>query len=123
MTTTQTATAGREFAATILRNFHIGPRTRRYRDGMDLHAEIAETIEHAVYLPGYHSEATTAAYSPAFAAVAGYRKHVQGYRVRPETCAKVAAMTPRQFVLMLAAMVDAGVSNQGEAETYFQGMA
>ncbi len=120
--TTKTSTAGTEFAATILRNFSIGTRTRRYRNGIDLHADIAESITFAAHLPGYHSENTERAYRAAFAAVCGYQKHVLGYRARPETCRKVAEMSPRRFVLMLADMVDAGVACQGDAERYFAGM-
>lgn len=119
MTTTQT-TAGTEFAATAARYFRFSAQTRRFRKGTDLHAEIAEAVHMAATLPGYFSENTQQALRAAFAAVCGYEKHILGYRARPETCAKVAAMSPRQFCQMLADMVDNGVSNQGEAERYFQ---
>jgi hypothetical protein len=122
MTTTQTLTAGTEFAKTAARYFHIGAQTRRYRKGTDLHAEIAEAVHMAATLPGYYSEATQEALRVAFSAVCGYEKHILGYRARPETCRKVAEMSPRQFLALLADMVDAGVSNQGDAERYFQGL-
>lgn len=120
--TTTTQTAGTEFAQTILRNFHIGPRTRRYRDGFDLHAEIIESITHAMHLPGYHSETTERAYRLATGAVMSYQKHVLGYRIDGNLNARIQQMSPRQFVLFLAAMIDAGVENVGQGETYLNGL-
>lgn len=113
-------TAGQEFAATARRYFKIGPTTRRYRGRQDLHAEVAEAVSNAATLPGYFTEATQAALAPAYAAVGGYQKHILGYRSSPATCLAVTSMTPYRFVAMLAAMVDAGVSNMGEAERFFQ---
>ena len=119
MTTTKTLTAGTEFAALMLSNHRIGPRTRRFRDGANMVTEIVESVQHAVYLPGYYSEAKTRAFSAAITAVNGYEKHILGYRARPETIAKIQAMSPRQFVLMIADMIDAGVAHMGDAERYF----
>jgi hypothetical protein len=115
-----TTTAGTEFATTTARYFHIGPQTRRYRKGADLHADVTEAVHMAATFPGYYSESTQQALRAAFAAVCGYEKHILGYRARPATCARVAAMTPRQFIAMLADMIDKGISNNGQAETYFQ---
>jgi hypothetical protein len=119
MTTTQTLTTGREFATTMLRNFGIGARTRRTRDGMNMVTEIIEAVERATYLEGYYGEEKIRIFRAAFAPVGGYQKHILGYRARPETCAKIQAMSPYQFVMLLADMIDAGVTNMGEAETYF----
>jgi hypothetical protein len=115
-------TTGTEFTTTAARYFHIGPQTRRHRKGTDLHAEIAEAVRMAAQFPGYYGESTQQALRGAYAAVCGYEKHILGYRARPATCAKVAAMTPRQFIAMLADMVDQGISNNGQAETYFQNL-
>jgi hypothetical protein len=123
MTTTQTTATGTEFAATIARYFSMNGRSRRFRAGRDMHAEIAEAVHMAAEVRGYYTEATQEALRVAYAAVCGYEKHILGYRARPETCAKVAAMSPLQFAKMLGQMVDAGVSNQGEAERFFQAMA
>jgi hypothetical protein len=124
MTATKTTTtASREFAATATRYFSMNSRTRRYRKGADLHAEIAEAVFLAATMPGYYTEATQRALATAYAAVTGYQKHILGYRARPETCRKVAEMSPAQFVGMLADMIDSGVSNMGDAERYFQAMA
>jgi hypothetical protein len=84
--------------------------------------EIIESVERAAYLPGYYSDEKARIFRAAKTAVDGYRKHIEGYRARPETCGRIAAMSPRQFVLLLADMVDAGVSNMGEAEQYFAEM-
>lgn len=115
-------TAGTEFAQTVLRNFHIGPRTRRYRDGVDLHAEVIESITHAMYLPGYHSENTERAYRLATGAVMSYQKHVLGYRIDGGLNARIQQMSPRQFVLFLADMIDAGVETVGDGERYLNGL-
>lgn len=119
MTTTETlTTAGREFAATMLRNHGIGPRTRRTRDGLNMVTEIVESVERAA-LPGYYSDDKARIFRAAKAAVDGYRKHIEGYRARPETVAKIQAMSPRQFVMLLADMIDAQVAHMGDAERYF----
>src|SRR4051794_13649216 len=101
MTTTKNTTAGTEFAAAMLRNHGIGPRTRRTRDGLNMVTEIIESVERAASLPGYYSDEKARIFRAAKTAVDGYQKHIAGYRARPETCAKVQAMSPRQFVLLL----------------------
>jgi hypothetical protein len=121
MTTTAQIT-GANFASTAARYFRIGAQSRRYRKGVDLHAEITEAVRMAALFPGYYNEDTQQALRVAFAAVCGYEKHILGYRARPATCAKVAAMSPRQFLAMLADMIDQGISNNGQAETYFQNL-
>lgn len=121
MTPTQT-TAGTEFAATMLKNHGIGPRTRRIRDGLNMVTEIVESVERAAYLEGYYGEEKARIFRAAFAPVCGYQKHILGYRAAPHVIAKIQAMSPRQFVMMLADMIDAGVGHMGDAERYFQGL-
>jgi hypothetical protein len=118
----ETTTAAAEFTATVARYFHINGRTRRFRKGVDLHAEIAQAVELAATLPGYYSESTEAALRGAFAAVCGYQKHILGYRVAGETIAKVQGMTPYRFAQMLSDMIDQGVTNAYEAEQFFKAM-
>lgn len=115
-------TAGEVFAAEISRYFRLSSRSRRYRKGEDLHARIVEAVELAAQYPGYYGPATEAALRPAWAPVAGYRKHIQGYRARPLVIAAVAAMSPQQFARHLGAMIDAGVEHVGGAETFYQSM-
>lgn len=120
--TTETQTAGTEFAEAIRSYFRIGTRTRRYRDGRDMHAEIVEAIEYA-QLPGYYSEGTERALRLAGGALRSYQKHVQGYRLDGDLIARINRMSSYQFTGLLADMIDAGVTNVGEGERYFQGMA
>lgn len=121
-TTTKNITAGTEFAVMMLKNHGISPRTRHVRDGLNMVTEIIESIERAAYLPGYYSDEKARVFRTAKTAADGYRKHIEGYRARPETCAKVRAMSPRQFVMMLADMIDASVGHMGDAERYFAAM-
>lgn len=122
MTATKNTTAGTEFAATMLRNHGIGPRTRRTRDGMNMVTEIVESVERAAYLEGYYSDEKARIFRAAIASVSGYQKHILGYRARPETIAKIQATSPRQFVMLLADMIDAGVAHMGDAERYFNAL-
>jgi hypothetical protein len=117
------ATAGQALTATLRRYFSVGTRTRRYRKGADLHAEMTEAIMFAAQLPGYHTEQTQAALAAGFGAALAYDKHVRGYRVRGELSAKINAMTPWQFAALLGEMADAKVTNTGEGERFFAGMA
>lgn len=116
---TQTAT---DFTATVTRYFRVGPRTRRYRNGLDLHAEIVEAVRMAATLPGYYTEGTEQGLRQAFAAVCGYEKHIAGHRIDGRIIAKVNALSPYRFAQMLAAMVDDGVSSAYEAERFFKAL-
>jgi hypothetical protein len=116
------------FTAAVLRYFHIGPRTARYRRAkghrnvQDLHAEIVEAVTYAVTAPGYFTENTQAALRIGWAAVNAYEKHIGGYRATPEVVSKINQMSAFQFVKLLGQMIDAGVSNNGEGERFFQTM-
>jgi hypothetical protein len=118
----ETMTAAVEFRTTVARYFHINSRTRHYRKGLDVKAEIVEAVQLAATVPGYYSEATQQGLRVAFAAICGYRKHILGCRISGVTISKINDMTPWQFTLMLADMIDKGVSNAFEAELYFQAM-
>ena len=120
MTTTQLTETVTE---TVTRYFHIGPRTRRFRNGADMHAEIVEAVLTAAQYPGAYAERTEAGLRQAFAAACGYQKHIKGYRVDGTVIAKVNAMTAYQFAKMLDAMIAAGVSNTFEAEAFFKALA
>lgn len=119
---TTTKTSGAEFAAAMLRNHGIGTRTRRTRDGLNMVNEIIESVERAAYLPGYYSDEKASIFRAAKTAIDGYRKHILGYRIDGQVIAKIQGMSPRQFVMMLADMIDANVSHMGDAEAYFNRM-
>jgi hypothetical protein len=118
----ETTTAAAEFTATVARYFHINSRTRRFRKGLDIKAEIVESVQLAATVQGYYAEGTQAALRLAFAPVCGYRKHIIGCRINGVTVSKIRDMTPWEFTQMLADMIDKGVSNAFEAELYFQAM-
>jgi hypothetical protein len=121
-------TAGQDLAAELRRYFTVGTRTRRYRKDpygcrQDLHAEMVKAVTYAATLPGYYTERTqrplAAGYGPALA----YGKHIAGYRAPGVIVAEVNSMTAWRFAGLLGAMVDAGVTNTGEGERFFAGMA
>jgi hypothetical protein len=123
MSNATTRTAGQDFAAAARRYFSVGPRTRRYRAGLDMHAEVIEAARFAATMPGYFGERTETALRVAYGAALGYQKHIAGYRASVTVVATINAMTPWQFIGLLAEMVDAGVSNTGEGEEFFRSMA
>lgn len=121
MTTTQ-STAGQALTATLRRYFSLGTRTRRYRKGTDLHAEMIEAIELAAQYPGYYVERTQDALSAGFGTALAYGKHVCGYRISGTLAQRINDMSPWQFAGLLGQMVDAGVETTGAGERFFSEM-
>lgn len=115
-------TKGQELTATLRKSFRINTRSRIRRDGMDLRAEMLDAIRNAVYYPGYYGEEKTATYREAIGAVQSYDKHVDGYRIDGMLRFQITSMSPWQFAGFLGEMVDAGVTNVGEGERFFQKM-
>jgi hypothetical protein len=118
---TKTATAGQTFTASMVKNFGIGTRTRL---SADLREDILKAVHDAAVMPGYYSETRTAAFRPAFSAINGYTKHIDGGRVDAIVCWYVReGLSAYRFVKMLARMVDANVTNMLEAEDFFKNLA
>jgi hypothetical protein len=118
MTITATKTAGQTFTASMVKNFGIGTRTRL---NGDLREDILKAVHDAAVMPGYYSEQRTAAFTPAFAAVNGYVKHIDGGRVDAIVCWYVReGLSAYQFTKLLGRMVDANVTNMLEAEDFFK---
>jgi hypothetical protein len=113
-------TKGQQFAKDMRKNLGIGSRTRRTRNGIDLHADILECIRTATYNNGWYSEQRTDLFRAAFGAQMAYEKHIAGYRVDPSVQRYVSELSPYQFCNLLGRMVDAGISNVGEGELFFQ---
>lgn len=121
---TATKTTGQELTATLRRSFHVGPRTSDYRDQhSSLKGQMLESIENAIGYPGYYGPERTALSQAASGTVRSYRKHVDGYRI--DCCLRfhITSMSPYRFAAFLGEMVDAGITNVGEGETYFENMA
>lgn len=121
-----TKTAGQQLADTLRAMFRVGPRTRRYRGRdarrLDLHAEMVIAIETAVTLPGCYTAATDAALHAGWGTACSYRKHVGGYRIDGVLARHINELSPWQFAAMLGRMVDAGVTNTGEGEMFFDAL-
>ena len=115
--------AGTEFASMARKHFHLSPRTRQYREGLNMKREILEAIANATQYPGYYSEAKTETFRAAWPAYLSYTKHVDGYRIAGEKAYAIEKMTPWQFAGFLGQMIDAGVSNTFEGEVFFQKMS
>jgi hypothetical protein len=112
-------TKGQQFAKDMRKNLGIGSRTRRFRNGIDLHADILECIQHAVFNAGWYSEARQELFRSAFGAWQSYDKHIAGYRADGNVVAHINALSPYQFCSLLGRMVDAEITNVAEGERFF----
>jgi hypothetical protein len=125
-TSTATQTAGQALAAELRKSFRIGTRTHRYGKifgaRTDLHAAMIEAIETSARYPGYYSAERSAVFAAANAVAASYRKHVDGYRIDGHLAFVINGLSAYQFAALLGRMVDAGVSNVGEGEIFFDAM-
>lgn len=122
MTKTQD-TAGRNLTSALRRYFSVGPRTRRYRKGTDLHAEMIEAICLAAQYAGYYAEGTQDALHAGFGTALAYDKHVRGYRISGTLAHEINSMSPWRFAGLLGQMVDAGVETTGAGERFFSDMS
>lgn len=116
-------TKGQQFAKDMRKNLGIGTRTRRFRKGLDLHADILECIQHATFEAGWYSEARQELFRAAFGAWQSYNKHIVGYRASANVVSHINTLPPYQFCALLGQMVDAEISNVGEGERFFADMA
>lgn len=121
MTTQQTA--GQVLTAEIRRYFRINSRTRTTRNGQNLRAEIIDMLQLANTLPGYYSEATHVALNGTYGIYLSWMKHIDGYRIDGMLRYRLTSMTPWEFSALLGQMLDAGVTNVGEGETFFANMS
>lgn len=119
---TTTKTAGQTLTATIRRVKGIGTSSRWGRTnplgGRLTHADVMATLIENGQYRGIYSEATTAALAPGFAIACGWDKHVEGYRINGEVIAALRALSPWQLCAFLGRLVDAGITNVGEMETW-----
>lgn len=119
-------TNGQQLAATLRRIHHIGTRTRQTRKDplgtkakQNVIADAMASIDQAALHPGCYTKPTEDALKTGWAAVSGWYKHVEGYRLNGAQTAYLKSLTPWQFTALLGEMVDAGISNVGEAERWF----
>jgi hypothetical protein len=119
----ESQTAGQELTAALRRYFSVGPRTRRYRKGADLHRDMIEAICLASQYPGYFVQRTQDALHAGFGAAFSYDKHVRGYRISGSLHRQISEMSPWHFTALLGRMVDAGVQTTGDGERFFAAMS
>jgi hypothetical protein len=126
MTNTE-RTAGQAFTAEIRHMFSIGPRTRWYRTNRYSEAltqdAIVERVSTSVAYRGYDDERRTAIFVKAYAALCGYDKHVNGYRIDPTLRMRITTRTPWEWTAYLGQMVDSGATCNGEFEQWFRDQA
>jgi hypothetical protein len=113
-------TKGQQFTKTITRLNQVGGRTRRYRKGADMFNMMLADVQTAIESPFAFSETSSNALASGWTAVCAYRHHIDGYRARPELCAAVKDLSPYRFAQFLGRMIDAGISNMGEAEQWLR---
>lgn len=119
------ATTGQQFAKMIRTNARINARTRDNRGSKygSIKADILNDIMLATTTPGYFNEERTRLYRAAYPIWSAWMKHVDGYRIDGQLRCHLAALTPNEFVALIADMIDSGVTNNGLAEDYFSDMA
>lgn len=120
---TMTQTPGQDLTAALRRYFSVGPRTRRYRRSVDLHAEMIEAITLAAQYPGYYCEGTQDALYAGYGVALAYEKHVDGHRIDGQLQRVISEMSPWHFAALLGQMLDAGVETTGAGERFFSEMA
>ena len=117
---TKTQTAGQQLAATLCRIKQVGGRTRTTRDGINLKNDMLDSLRNEFNFPGYYEGETQAALRPAMPVLHAWEKHVLGFRIDGVLAYRLSALTPYQFAAYLGRMVDAGITNNGEAEVFFR---
>ena len=118
MPTTQTA--GQTFALAAYKNLGVSPRTSK--NAAALKRDMLAAVETACTYAGSYSDERTATFRTAYAVVAGYRKHIDGYRVDGVVRYQIGQMSPYRFAAFLGQQVDAGVTNVGDAERFYAAM-
>lgn len=116
-------TQGRELANSLRKCFQVGTRTRRYRAGNDLHADMIEALRNATVYPGYYQGARHDLFAAAWGVYNAYLKHVEGYRIDGVLRMRITSLTPYAFAALLGDMLDAGVQTTGDGERFFANMA
>lgn len=119
------STAGRNFAREMRAYLHIGARTRRFakRWTADGHRDVMQAIADANNYPGCMAAERENTFRTAFSALCSWEKHIDGGRADAVVVSHINAMTPHQFVGLIGDMIDAGITNVGEGETFFADMA
>lgn len=111
---------GTDFADMVRKAKRMNGRTRDHRDGESLKAVMIEDIFNSNRYPGYFTPERSALYSAAIGVAIAYDKHVNGYRIDGVLRFHIDSMSPWRFAGFLGEMIDAGITNCGEGEIFFQ---
>ncbi|MWA08774.1 hypothetical protein [Streptomyces sp. BA2] len=115
-------TSGQQFTQEMRRFLSIGTRTRRDRNGRDLHREIAEWTVTAAMQRGTLHPGQEAVFAPAFDAASSWVKDIKNGRGSWIVIEHIDALSPWQFCKLLGDMVDAGVDTTSAGAQYFARM-
>ncbi|MDQ1051907.1 hypothetical protein [Streptomyces sp. V4I2] len=88
----------------------------------DLHVEIAEAVKRSAFEPGWHTPERQTVFHTAFNAWASYDAHILGYRVSGTVVCHVTGLSPWQLCQLFGEMIDAGITNVGQGERFFNQM-
>lgn len=120
--TARQPTKGQQFAKTMRYFLSIGTRTRRDRNGRDLHREIAEWVVTAAMQRGTFPAVEEAVFAAAFDAVSSWVKDIKNGRGSWIVIEHIDALSPWQFCKLLGDMIDAGVNTTSAGAQYFAKM-
>jgi hypothetical protein len=109
--------AGERFALAAHRQLHIGPNTRRYRNGRHVRDEVIHAIQDAVCYPV--DEPDRAALRAGWNVLYVWSKNIDGNRYSARLSLLLSNPTPWNFVGLLADLVDQGVEHDGHSRAYF----
>jgi hypothetical protein len=114
-----TKTAGQKLAATLRKLNKVGTRTRRYRGNVNVVEMMLEDIRTATVYPGSFSTDAQTVLTSAWGVYSAWQKHIDGHRIDGALWGKIKDLSPWQTANLLGQMVDAGITNNGEAEVFF----
>ena len=119
----ETMKAGQAMAVTLRKYFSITKYTPRWRNGENMIGKILQAVTTATYTPDAYSYPVSENLRAGYNVVLTYYKRVCGYRLPTRQIIELNQMKPYEVTDLLAQMVDDGVTNCGEAEEWFRGIA
>jgi hypothetical protein len=124
----QRLTAGQLFAREIRAYLHIGPRTRRHREGNDLygndlHRAIVQTVIEVTTGQWIHPDRIEPAIRPAFGAALSHDRSITSGRSEVLVVAYVNSLSPWDLCALLGEMVDADIIHVGGGERWYSELA
>lgn len=121
-------TTGQLFAREMRAYLHIGPRTRRHREGNDLygndlHRAIVQTVIEVTTGQWVHPDRISPAIRPAFGAALSHDRSITSGRSETIVVAYVNSLSPWDLCALLGEMVDAAIIHVGGGERWYSSLA